>query len=166
MKYIAHPVLAAEDSKEKDKYAYVVYAKDEKFDDPNVRLFWCEDGSAEVMSKKDADHFTYEEALKLEKMKGKHTWKMERVPHYGQNVSSSEIIRSEEVVDIDTMAYDDLYADVDHCIEDIITRYGGDIHIAGQSSRWGDAIDDIIYLVNMSQPYVDEVIEDDVLEEI
>lgn len=165
MKYIAHPVLAAEDSKEKDKYAYVVYAEDEKFDDPNVKLFWCEDGSAEVMSKNDADHFTYEEALKLEKMKGKHKWKMERVPHYGQNVSSSEMIRSEEVVDIDTMAYDDLYADVDHCIEDIITRYGGDIHIAGQSSRWGDAIDDIIYLVHMSQPY-EEVIEDDVLEEI
>lgn len=166
MKYVAHPVLAAENSKEKDKYAYVVYAEDEKFDDPNVRLFWCEDGSAEVMSKKDADHFTYEEALKLEKMKGKHKWKMERVPHYGTNVSSSEMIRSEEVVDIDAMAYDDIYAYVDHCIEDIITRYGGDADIAGQSSRWSDAIDDIVYLVNMSQPYAEEVVEDDVLEEI
>lgn len=98
MKYIAHPVLAAEDSKEKDKYAYVVYAEDEKFDDPDVRLFWCEDGSAEVMSKKDADHFTYEEALKLEKMRGKHKWKMERVPHYGTNVSSSEMIRSDKPI--------------------------------------------------------------------
>lgn len=160
MKYVARPVLAAEDSKEKDKYAYVVYAKDVKFDDPNVKLFWCEDGSAAVMSKKDADHFTYEEALKLEKMKGKHTWKMERVPHYGEKVESAQ------VADIEQMAYDDMWADIDHCIEDLITSHGGDIHVAGQSSRWNDAIDDIIYLINMSQPYAKEVVEDDVLEEI
>ena len=163
MRYVAHPVLAAEDSKENDKYAYVVYAQDAKFDDPNVKLFWCEDGSAEVMSKKDADHFTYEEALKLEKMKGKHTWKMERVPHYGTNVSSSERIDASGYVEDDE---DAVRHEIEVFLTDFIRNHGGDLVTAWESSDYSDIIDSIVYLLEASRPYVEEVVEDDVLEEI
>lgn len=61
------------------------------------------------------------------------------------------------MAEYDTIDRDSMYDDLDSALTSIIRRFGGDPMIAGQSSRYNDTIDDILYLIEMSKYPEEEI---------